>query len=221
MADDKGSTKKSRSKATKESLGLTKVNLEQVEVRRRNMLDSEIFVSWDSYRAESTALASKLITKVSVRAGNVRQPTILNILRSDEYPDDYVLEPSNQKDSSSIEVRWESPTKAYLYLESLLIQHPLGIPVDHKAYMKLTPYPDENGTYLRLHYSDPRYAKIAEATPSSKGDEKETEAKTDKKKTGTEGEAKEGAKSESTVEAKETGKSTETPSTETAATEES
>jgi len=167
MADDKGSAKKSGSKVTKEGLGLKKVNLDQVEVRRRNMLEAEVTIRWDSYRAEGTALAGRLISKVSVRAGQVKQPTLFNLHESDRFPGDYVLEPTNQKDGSSIEARWEGQTKVYLRLDSLLMKHPLGTPVDHKAYMKLTPYPDENGTFLHLHYSNPRYAKIAEAAPDA------------------------------------------------------
>jgi|GEM_PF-3065005 len=165
MADQKGSAKKSGAKPTAESLGLRKVNLDTVVVRRRNMLEAELFVKWDSYRAESTALAGTLISKVSVQAGQLKQPTLFNLHEIEQFPGDYVLEPTNQRDQSSIEARWDSPTKVYLRLESLLTRHPLGIPVDHKAYMKLTPYPDENGGYLHLHYSKPRFARIA-AAPS-------------------------------------------------------
>ncbi|MFZ5824788.1 MAG: hypothetical protein ACOY94_10705 [Bacillota bacterium] len=177
MATERGP----RSKTGGQGPQLQKLNLAHVSTRRRHMLGEELVIEWDSYTAESSALAAKLIKNVSVESGGSENPQIFNTHTVAEFPGDVILLASNEPDESSITTRWVSETKVRLYLERLLKVRPLKTPRGFRAHIPVSTYVLNEIVGVRLHLSEPRFAEIgtgavAKAGSSSSGGEKASSA---------------------------------------------
>lgn len=146
---------------------IQKLNLTEVSTRRRHMLGEEIVMAWNSYKASSTALCARLIRDASVEAGESEYPDQFRTLVVAEFPEDVILVPTKETDESTIRARWGYDSKVYFYFEQLLKLRPLKIRRGFRAHITVSKYVLNNLVGLRIHFSEPRFAEIGKAPPSS------------------------------------------------------
>lgn len=157
-----------------------KLILTQAQVRRRNMLGSEISVDWNSYTGKATALGSELVSKVSSDGGGSMHPNMFNVGRNKDYPGDVFLESTVEPDESTIKARWTKDDRIHLNLERLLRVCPLAIPQGMKAFIAITRFESRNGPILHLHLTKPRFAEIGTKGTKKKSDEPQQTAEKQK-----------------------------------------
>lgn len=147
------------------------LDLSQVVSRTRSMLDPELIMRWDSYKAELTSLALRLFCEVAVASGKGScRPDCLELSELAEGSMDLIARTTIEKGPSTVNINWVGKKKVEprIDLKSYMLLGRFSIPYGMSAHIPVV-RPTSSDPYVILYFSKARFAPI-ETTKSRKGD---------------------------------------------------